>query len=52
MLTWILAHGSGIDELFIFGWPVIVGIGFWFIALPVSGAPPVNCLSRSMAHCP
>jgi hypothetical protein len=31
MLTWILAHGSGIDELFIFGWPVIVGIGFWFI---------------------
>jgi hypothetical protein len=27
----ILAHGSGIDEMLIFGWPVILGIGFWLI---------------------
>jgi hypothetical protein len=27
MLSWILAHGSGIDEMLIFGWPVVFGIG-------------------------
>ena len=27
----ILAHGSDIDELLIFMWPVIFGIGFWLI---------------------
>jgi hypothetical protein len=27
----ILAHGSGLDELAIFVFPVVVGIGFWLI---------------------
>jgi hypothetical protein len=27
----VLAHGSGIDELIIFGIPVIFGLGFWLI---------------------
>jgi hypothetical protein len=31
MLSWVLAHGSGIDEMLIFGWPVVFGIGFWLI---------------------
>jgi hypothetical protein len=27
----ILAHGSGIDELMIFVFPVVVAFGFWLI---------------------
>jgi hypothetical protein len=27
----ILAHGSGLDELAIFIFPVVLGIGFWLI---------------------
>jgi hypothetical protein len=27
----ILGHGSGLDELAIFVFPVVVGIGFWLI---------------------
>jgi len=27
----ILAHGSGLDELAIFVFPVVFGIGFWLI---------------------
>ena len=28
----ILAHGGGVDELAIFIFPVVVGVGFWLIA--------------------
>jgi len=27
----ILAHGSGLDELAIFIFPVVFGVGFWLI---------------------
>jgi len=27
----VLGHGSGLDELAIFLFPVVVGIGFWLI---------------------
>jgi hypothetical protein len=33
----ILAHGSGIDELMIFIFPVVVSIGFWLIIRRPSG---------------
>lgn len=31
MVSWILAHGSGLDELAIFIFPVIFGLGLWII---------------------
>lgn len=33
----ILAHGSGIDELMIFAFPVVVAFGFWLIIRRPSG---------------
>jgi len=27
----VVAHGSGIDELMIFVFPVVMGLGFWII---------------------
>ena len=35
----ILAHGGGVDELAIFVFPVVVGVGFWLITRhrPVDG---------------
>ena len=33
----ILAHGSGIDELMIFFFPVVVAFGFWLIIRRPSG---------------
>jgi hypothetical protein len=31
MDTSLLAHGSGLDEMVVFGFPIVVGIGFWLI---------------------
>jgi hypothetical protein len=31
MDSWILAHGSGLDELAIFILPVVFGLGLWLI---------------------
>lgn len=31
MASWILAHGSGLDELAIFVLPAIFGLGLWVI---------------------
>lgn len=31
MASWILAHGSGLDELAIFIFPVVLGLGLWVI---------------------
>ena len=34
----VLAHGSGLDELAIFVFPVIMGLGFWLLTRQRSGA--------------
>jgi len=31
VLPAILGHGSGVDDLVIFVFPVVLGIGFWLI---------------------
>jgi hypothetical protein len=31
MHSWSMAHAGGIDEMVVFGFPIVVGIGFWLI---------------------
>jgi hypothetical protein len=59
----VLAHGSGLDELAIFVFPVVMGLGFWLITrqkakggdeaeADEASTPPVATIASELPNAP